>query len=84
MADCMKFLEPAIKMNAIPIKPSKMWLTETVATMTAPTGEKLEICRPINNPFIVLIRGAVNECEIDLADFIQSVAVKIVGPDPLP
>lgn len=70
--------EPVVKIEPIPEKPTHFWLTEKVAKLTSETGEVVQIDRAANNPFVFLMRGDKNEAEIDLTEFMKSIAEKVL------
>ena len=69
---------PTMKVSQIPERPAHFYLTETVATTAGPDGERLEVMRPITNPFMFIIRGQKNEAEIDLNPFIQEALLHVL------
>jgi len=68
---------PRVTVTPIPEKPTHLWLTETIATTTSATGERLEIQRT-NNPFVWRIKGERNEAEIALEPFIQEALLHVL------
>lgn len=70
--------EPVVKIEPIPEKPTHFWLSEKVATLKSATGENVQIDRAVNNPFVFLMRSDKNEAEIDLTEFMKSIAEKVL------
>jgi hypothetical protein len=70
--------EPVVKIEPRPEKPEYFWMSEKVATLRSETGELVQIDRAINNPFVFLMRGDENEAEIDITEFMKSVAQKVM------
>lgn len=70
--------DPIVKIEPIPEKPTHFWLSEKVATLKSATGEVVQIDRAANNPFVFLMRGDANEAEIDLTEFMKSIAAKVM------
>lgn len=71
--------EPVVKIEAKPERPTHFWISETVATLTSETGEKIVVDRAVTNPFFFRISGDVNEAEIDITDFMKSIAAQVMG-----
>lgn len=74
--------EPKVKIEAIPERPTHLWISEKVGTMTSPDGEVIQIDRAATNPFVFLMRGEKMEAEIDLTDFMKEVARQVMHSPP--
>lgn len=72
--------EPKVKIEALPERPTHLWISEKIATMTSPSGEVIQIDRAATNPFVFLMRGEKMEAEIDLTDFMKEVARQVMQP----
>ncbi len=69
---------PKLKVQQIPERPTHFYLTTSLATTAGPDGERIEISRPITNPFLILIRGQKNEAEINIEPLIQEALLHVL------
>ena len=68
---------PVMNVDRIPERPDFFYITETIMTATAASGEKLEIQRT-PSPLIMLIKGERNEATVDLTAFFQEALLHVV------
>lgn len=68
---------PTVTVSAIPERPDRLWLTETIARTKSESGEALEIQRT-NNPFVWRLKGERNEATIHFEMFLKEALLHVL------